>query len=931
MPLEDTLTTIQVDGRTYQVKPGTSLLEACLSLGFDVPYFCYHPAMGSVGSCRLCAVRIFRDSDDTKGRIVMSCMEPVSDGMIISVSDPEVKAFRAAIIESLMNNHPHDCPVCDEGGECHLQDMTVMTGHNYRRYHFRKRSHCNQYLGPFLNHEMNRCIACYRCVRFYRDYAGGRDFGAFSSGSRVYFGRAEAGVLESEFSGNLAEVCPTGVFTDKTLKKHYTRKWDLSSAPSICVHCSLGCNTFCSERYGTVRRISNRYNGAVNGYFLCDRGRYGYEYVNGKDRLTVAAVRNHKKETSHVASTGELSQALKAIFAPGRRVIGIGSPRASLEANHALMQLAGSGNFYHGVAAGEHALVRQALSMLRTLPVHSPSLRDMEQSDAVLILGEDLPNTAPMAALALRQAVRNKALSLAEGLHIPGWHDQAVRNAAQDVRSPLYIASCTPTRLDDVARRTFHASPESLTRMARAVAAAISNASGKAPAWSHDQPLAEEIGNVLKEARAPLIVTGVSCGSGALLAAAGGIAHALAARHDNVRMGIILPECNSMGLAMMDGEPFEKVLERLEKEKDAVLVVLENDLFRRAEKSLAEQITGSADCLVVLDSISTLTTEKADILLPVGAFSEITGTFVSCEGRAQRFYHALPPKPPVKESWRWLAEIKALLEPGNLPWNHVDDVLADLAGKNPSFERGGQLIADIQSLTAAGKIPRQTKRYSGRTAIHAHQAVGEPGPLSDNETPLAFSMEGSHDHPPPALVPFYWAPGWNSVQALQKYTEAPKGQLKGGDPGIRLIEKPFQQPSEAIRSLEENAAPAFPDQGQGKEKNPETSELADDEWLIVPLCSVFGSEELSSRGDAIMQRIPAPYLIISEEEAGKKGLAAGRRVELLTGETKLQLTVRTEKEMAGKLAALSLALPGMPYISLPAKGTIRTVVDSEIT
>ncbi len=148
----------------------------------------------------------------------------------------------ASVIEWMMTNHPHDCPVCDEGGECHLQDMTLMTGHNYRRYRFEKNTYNNQDLGPLINHEMNRCIGCYRCVRYYKDYAGGNDLDVFSSHNHVYLGRHEDGTLESEFSGNLVEVCPTGVFTDKTLKKHFTRRWDYTTAPSVCVHCALGCN-----------------------------------------------------------------------------------------------------------------------------------------------------------------------------------------------------------------------------------------------------------------------------------------------------------------------------------------------------------------------------------------------------------------------------------------------------------------------------------------------------------------------------------------------------------------------------------------------------------------------------------------------------------------------------------------------------------------
>ena len=133
------MATIYIDGAPHTVEVGDNLLKACIKEGIDIPYFCYHPALGSVGSCRLCAIKRFRDANDTNGRIVMSCMEPVTDGMYISVNDEEVKNFRASVIEGLMTNHPHDCPVCDEGGECHLQDMVVMTGHNYRRYEYKKK------------------------------------------------------------------------------------------------------------------------------------------------------------------------------------------------------------------------------------------------------------------------------------------------------------------------------------------------------------------------------------------------------------------------------------------------------------------------------------------------------------------------------------------------------------------------------------------------------------------------------------------------------------------------------------------------------------------------------------------------------------------------------------------------------------------------
>src|SRR5579871_2139308 len=220
------MATIIIDQKPYEVSLAKNLLEAAISLGIDLPYFCWHPALGSVGSCRQCAVQQFTDEKDTQGRLVMACMTGVKDGMRVSVDHPSCTAFRKNVIEWLMINHPHDCPVCDEGGECHLQDMTLMSGHDYRRYPYEKRTFRNQYMGPLVNQEMNRCIQCYRCVRFYREYAGGRDFDSFVLRNLVFFGRHKEGVLENEFSGNLVEVCPTGVFTDKTLKHHYTRKWD---------------------------------------------------------------------------------------------------------------------------------------------------------------------------------------------------------------------------------------------------------------------------------------------------------------------------------------------------------------------------------------------------------------------------------------------------------------------------------------------------------------------------------------------------------------------------------------------------------------------------------------------------------------------------------------------------------------------------------
>ena len=826
---------IQIDGTHYEVRPEKNLLDNCLALGFDIPYFCFHPAMGSIGACRLCAVKKYTGPDDKKGRIVMSCMEPVTEGMIISVSDPEVKAFRESVLEGLMANHPHDCPVCDEGGECHLQDMTVMTGHNYRRYAFKKRTHTNQYLGPFIKHEMNRCIQCYRCVRFYRNYAGGKDLNVYGSASRVYFGRQKDGTLESEFSGNLVEVCPTGVFTDKTFNKHYARKWDLAHTPSVCAHCSLGCNTIVSERYKSVRRVMSRYNGAVNGYFICDRGRFGYEFITSPARI------KEVKSVPRIAGKN------------GGKVMGIGSPRASLESNFALMTLVGKENFSHGISDAEHNLTQKALQIIRNGIVHTPSLKEIEQSDAILILGEDVTNTAPMMALAIRQAARSKSLDLADKLGIPGWNDYAVRELDQDGRGPVFIASPFSTKLDELAEVQWHAAPQDIARLGFAVASLLDTG---APVISvADDPFretAQKIANALSAAEHPLIITGLAGATDEILNACANVAIALHRNGKKPMVSIAFPESNSVGLALLDGCSLTDMLDKISKEKIDSLIIIENDLYIRAPKESVDKAFENCGQVILADHLMHATAEKADVLLPAATFAETAGTVVSNEGRAQRYYSALPQAEPVKSSWLWMAELS--LESGKTPmkWEHLDDVMHSLGEAYPVFAKILSDMPDASYRCFNEKVARQTMRSSGRTSMNSNISVSEPKPPQDNDSPLAFSMEGYKGNPPASLIPYYWSPGWNSLQSSNKYLDEPAGHVRnGGDPGVLLFEGASVAPLEYFKNI---PVPFKPDAR---------------DILIIPVHRIFGSEELSSQADAIAERIPEAFVIVNEKNTDR--------------------------------------------------------------
>jgi NADH-quinone oxidoreductase subunit G len=890
------LATIYIENEPRQADSTQNLLHVLLSLGYDLPYFCWHPALGSVGACRQCAVKQFRDERDSAGKMVMACMTPAAEGTRVSIKDPEAVEFRAAVIQGLMQNHPHDCPVCDEGGECHLQDMTVMTGHCARHYRFSKRTFRNQYLGPLVNHEMNRCIQCQRCVRYYREYAGGHDLNAFRLRDTVYFGRFEDGVLENEFSGNLVEICPTGVFTDATLKHHYTRKWDLQMAPSVCVHCAAGCNTSIGERYGTLRRVVNRYNHEVNGYFLCDRGRFGYEFVNSDQRIHECLLDGESTDLGRAMSS------FGAMLQEGN-CIGIGSPRASLESNFALRQLVGPDRFYAGIGDDEWSVTLAALDVLKNGPAKSPSLDDIEHSDAVLILGEDVTNVLPLMALRMRQSVRQQPIEKANNFKIPLWLDHAVRELLQDEKGPLFVAAPFATKLDDVATQVVHAAPDELARLGFAVAHAIDDG---APHVSDLSPelnaLASRIAVALRSAKSPLVVSGPSCRSKAIVDAAAQVARALSRTGKPANLSFCFPECNSAGLALMKPHPLSEAFRAGQDGRASTVIVVENDLYRRAGNEKVTAFLKAARHVVVLDHLKNPTTAMAEVVLPAGTFAESDGTLVNYEGRGQRFFQAYVPSGEVRASWRWLSSDlipNASAAAGR--WQTLDEVVSAIAKEIP-------VLAGIEhaapSRKELGKVAREPNRYSGRTSMLANISVHEPKPPQDPDSALAFSMESGPQAPPPALNPFFWSPGWNSIQSVNKFQAEIGGHLRGGDPGIRLIE-PAQQAS----------WPYFAE-------IPPVFRADPDGWLLVPCFHIFGSEELSRLAPGISQLVPRAFIALNATDGARIGVKPGELMRVAIGSSVYELEVSLRPDVPRGVALLPAGIPPLDGVSLPAPGKL---------
>jgi NADH-quinone oxidoreductase subunit G len=683
------------------------------------------------------------------------------------------------------------------------------------------------------------------------------------------------------------------VFTDKTHSARYNRKWDMQYAPSVCQGCSSGCNISPGERYGELRRVENRFNGEVNQYFLCDKGRFGTGYVNREDRPRQPQFRNGAD-----VEIVSVDTALDTVIAnvQGKKVLGIGSPRASLESNYALRELVGQQNYSTGMSQKEQNLVELAASIMQAEGVYNPGMREIESYDAVLILGEDLTQTAPRMALSVRQAAKNKAKQMAADRRTQDWLAEPVKRIGQDENSPIYILAATQTRLADVAAGEVVASPNDIARLGFAVAAAVK---GEAILGLDDdaKAFAQTVAYTLKAAKKPLIISGTSLQDAAIMEAAAQVAQNLG---ENAGLTLTVPEVNSMGLALFGGLSLEQAFAQ---DYDSIIIV-ENDLFRRLPATQVEAALAKAQSVIVLDHSETETVNAADVVLSAASFAEGDGTVVSQEGRAQRFYQVYDPsyyKPEyaIKESWRWLHAIETGVQGKAISWTLLDDVIESVVKNVPALEAIQDVAPDAGYRVHGLKIAREPRRYSGRTAIRAPLNVHEPKQPVDVDTALTFSMEG-YVGPQNAssLVPFAWAPGWNSPQAWNKYQDEVGGHLKGGDSGVRLFDRLVKRPARSY------VAPS------AVVNNP-------DSFRLVPMHHIFASGEFTVKTPAMESRIPEAAFAVGEQDAARLNVQDGQQLTVQAGETTISLPVHVIEYLptgyigypVGQAPTVSLAEP----------------------
>ncbi|MBI4278944.1 MAG: NADH-quinone oxidoreductase subunit NuoG, partial [Armatimonadetes bacterium] len=410
-----TLITLTIDGKQVTVPAGTTVYHAARHAGIEVPVFCYHDRMPPIGACRVCLVQV-----EKMPRLQTSCTLPAQDGMVVHVSSPEAKAGQEAILEFLLANHPLDCPICDKGGECPLQDFTFQFGPGQSRFVQEKRDFPKPIpLGPVLTLDRERCILCWRCVRFGDIIAGDHALEGFDRGFASQINTAFARPAHSKFIGNTIQICPVGALTSTTYRFR-SRPWDTRTVSSVCTHCACGCAMQIDVRGNEVVRTRARENPAVNDIWLCDLGWFGYDYLNDAGRLTTPLVR---KNGELVPAPWEdalrvVAQKLVAVRAKDpARIGGIGGARTTNEENYLFQKvfraILRTSNLDHRVdvhPAGAGLCARWGMAS---------AVEDVEKADVILLAGLDLTEEFPIIWLRVKKALDSGAALVIVGPRRP--------------------------------------------------------------------------------------------------------------------------------------------------------------------------------------------------------------------------------------------------------------------------------------------------------------------------------------------------------------------------------------------------------------------------------------------------------------------------------------------------------------------------------
>ena len=650
---------IEIDGKLVEIERGSTVMDAAYKAGVYVPHFCYHKKLSLAGSCRMCLVEV-----EKSPKPLPACATPAADGMKVHThSEMAVKAQRG-VMEFLLINHPLDCPICDQGGECQLQDIAVGYGGGESRYTEEKRVVMPKEIGELIStKEMSRCIQCTRCVRFGQEIAGLMELGMANRTEHAEIMSFVNSSVDSELSGNMIDLCPVGALTSKPFR-YTARSWELSRRKSVTPHDGLGSNLAVHVKNNKVMRVTSIENEAINECWISDKDRFSYEGLNAPERLTKPMIKQGGKwiEVEWQAALEYVSNGLRQIAngASPDQIAALATPHSTLEELYLLQKL------MRGIGSGNVDFrLRQSDFSADSKPAGAPWLgmpvAEVSECDRFLIVGSFLRKDHPLLAQRIRQTVKR-------GAQVNVVHssddDLLMTLANKSIVAPSQMVNTLTQILKALSAEkqvAVDAAIQGVEAGATATAIAKSLASGK-----HAAVL---LGNFAQQHLHAVQI--------ALLA------EKIAALSD-AKFGFFGEAANSVGGYLAGAVPFGGAVQGMNAaqmlaspRKAYVLLNVEPELDMQ-DPQLAMSAMKAADMVVALSAYKHHATEYADVLLPIAPFTETSGTFVSTEGRAQSFKGAVKPLGEARPAWKVLRVLGNLLDVPGFDYDSSEAIRAEV-------------------------------------------------------------------------------------------------------------------------------------------------------------------------------------------------------------------------------------------------------------
>jgi NADH-quinone oxidoreductase subunit G len=655
---------IELDGQKVEVAEGSMVMHAAEKAGTYIPHFCYHKKLSIAASCRMCLVDV-----EKAPKPMPACATPVTQGMIVRTRSDKAVTAQKSVMEFLLINHPLDCPICDQGGECQLQDLAVGYGGSTSRYEEEKRVVFHKEVGPLISmEEMSRCIHCTRCVRFGQEVAGQMELGMSNRGEHAEIETFLGKTIDSELSGNMIDICPVGALTSKPFR-YNARTWELSRRKSVAAHDSSGANLIVQVKNNQVMRVVPLENEDVNECWIADRDRFSYEALNGAERLTQPMLKQggEWKEVDWQTALEYVANGLKNIQRDhGANSIGaLVSPQSTVEELYlagALVRGLGSDNIDYRLRNAEFG----AAEGVRTLGTSIASLSTLQ---SVLVVGSNLRKDHPLFALRVRHAVRHGAqlnviTSQAAFSHADAW-------AMPVAQAVLADASGWAQALADVAAAI-------AAEKGVAAPVSLSTTSGAGNATAQAQAIAKSL--LGGERKAVLLGNAAAhhANASSLLALANWIGEQTGAT-----VGYLTESANTVGAQWVGAQPQtggKNAGQMLAGGLKAALLLNTEPEFDSAAGSAAAQALDQAEMVVTLSPFKA-NMAFSDVLLPIAPFTETSGSFVNAEGRLQSFHAVVKPLAETRPAWKVLRVLANLLDVPGVSFETSQDVLARATAK----------------------------------------------------------------------------------------------------------------------------------------------------------------------------------------------------------------------------------------------------------